>query len=325
MKSLVLLLLLLLCGRAQAHEVRPAYLELNEESPGAFHVLWKIPMMGNLELALRPVFSGPNETLSEPVARQTGSAAIRTWRIRPVDQLRGQTLSIDGLSGTMTDAMVRIQYLDGTVWHKRLSPSAHAIEIPVNPSAGAVIIAYVGMGIEHILIGIDHLLFVLSLLLLSQSIRDLVKTITAFTIAHSMTLSVSALGLIHVPQAPVEAAIALSIVFVSTEILRVRAGQDSLTLPAPWFVAFCFGLLHGFGFAAALAEIGLPEGHIPLALLFFNFGVEMGQLIFIGCVLSVQIITTRTRRFFPSWAGKIPAYLIGSVAMFWMIQRVAAF
>jgi hydrogenase/urease accessory protein HupE len=184
---------------------------------------------------------------------------------------------------------------------------------------------YAMLGVEHILSGIDHLLFVLALLIITRGGRKLVKTVTAFTVAHSITLTLAALGYIHVPQRPVEAVIALSIVFVAAEILRGRQGRVGLTARAPWLVALTFGLMHGLGFASGLSEAGLPDGHIPTALLFFSIGVEAGHFLFIGVLLSLIALARRVKLPAPQWAQLVPPYAIGSVAMFWVIQRIAAF
>lgn len=308
-----------------AHEVRPAYLELREAPPGEFAVLWKTPMRGDLRLALAPEFSGRIETLTPMASRESGGAAVQTWRMKTGEPLRGQSLRIQGLEATMTDALVRVEFADGTTWLRRLTPQTPAATIPAKQSGWSVAGEYLKLGVEHILLGIDHLLFVLALLLITRGAWRLVKTVTAFTVAHSITLALAALGFIHVPQRPVEAVIALSIVFVAAEILRARAGHEGIAARAPWIVAFTFGLLHGFGFAGALAATGLPEGHIPLALLFFNAGVELGQLLFIAAVLSFIGLIRRVQFRLPSWTGLVPPYAIGSVAMFWVIQRVAAF
>jgi hypothetical protein len=319
------LLLAMASVTAFAHEVRPAYLELHEVSASVFHVLWKTPMQGELRLALSPEFSGRTQILTPTATRRTNNAAVQTWEVKALDPLRGQSVRIAGLDGTMTDALVRVEFADGTNWTQRLTPGQPAALIPAHESGLAVAGVYLGLGVEHILRGIDHLLFVLALLIITGGGWKLVKTVTAFTVAHSITLALATLGFVHVPQRPVEAVIALSIVFVAAEILHRRQGRAGITARAPWIVAFTFGLLHGFGFAGALSEIGLPQGQIPLALLFFNLGVEVGQLLFIAAVLSFIAVIRRIRMPFPRWAELVPAYAIGSVAMFWVIQRATAF
>jgi hydrogenase/urease accessory protein HupE len=319
---------------AFAHELRPAYLELREEKSGEFSVLWKTPMRGDLRLALAPEFSGRTENFTPVVTRRTTAAAVQTWRFRTTEPLRGQSLRITGLEGTMTDALVRAEFADGTTWTQRFTPGQSEATIPVRESAPRVSALYLKLGVEHILVGIDHLLFVLALLLITGSGWKLVKTVTAFTVAHSITLGLATLGLVRVPAAPVEAVIALSIVFVAAEIVRARHGQEGLTARAPWIVAFTFGLLHGFGFAGALSEVGLPQGQIPLALLFFNLGVETGQLMFVAVVLAaialgrqaVHRLNPATLRPQLSTALRLaPPYAIGSAAMYWVIQRITAF
>jgi len=225
----------------------------------------------------------------------------------------------------MTDALVRIEFADGATWTQRLTPRAPSAIVPLRQTGVSVAWQYLQLGVEHILLGIDHLLFVLALLLVTAGTAPLVKTITAFTVAHSLTLGLAALGVVHVPSAPVEAVIALSIVFVAAEIVRARRGSPGLASRAPWFIAFAFGLLHGFGFAGALSEIGLPVAHVPTALLFFNCGVEIGQLLFVGCVLGLGRLLRGLRLQVPRVAALSPAHAIGGVAMFWVMQRVAAF
>lgn len=323
--GLVLTLLLFLTVPAAAHEVRPAYLELHETAPGEFALLWKTPMRGEMRLALSVEFSGRTENSSAIARRETDGAAIQTWRMKAIDPLRGQSVRLVGLERTMTDALVRAEFADGTSWTQRLTPQQPAAVIPAGQSGLMVTGLYLKLGVEHILLGIDHLLFVLALLILTHGPWRLVKTITAFTIAHSITLALATLGFVQVPQAPVEAVIALSIVFVATEIVHGRYGREGLAARAPWIVAFAFGLLHGFGFAGALSEVGLPQGQIPVALLFFNLGVEAGQLLFIAAVLSAMAVVRRIRMPLPRWAELVPAYSIGTIAMFWVIQWVAQF
>lgn len=325
MKQMLAALLLLFAAPTWAHELRPAYLELHEGVGNEFQVLWKTPMRGDMRLAISPSFSAKTKALTPITARLTGSAAVQTWRLETLEPLRGQVVSIVGLEGTMTDVLVRIAFTDGTVWSKRLTPTQPAAEIPLQSSGWQVATEYLKLGVEHILLGADHLLFVLALLLITHGGLKLVKTVTAFTIAHSITLGMAAVGLVRVPQLPVEALIALSIAFVATEILHARQGRQVFTVRAPWIVAFIFGLLHGFGFAGVLSEIGFPEGQIPQALLFFNLGVEVGQLLFVAAVLVLIALGRRVKRALPSWVELVPPYAIGSVAMFWVIQRVSAF
>lgn len=308
----------------EAHEVRPAYLDLREDRPGEFSVLWKTPMAGEMRLALNPTFSGPAEVLTPVTARRTGDAVVQTWRLR-ADHLHGQTLRVEGLNVTLTDALVRIGFIDGSTWIQRLTPREPTALIAARPSAWTVAGTYFILGVEHILLGIDHLFFVLALLLLTTGRWQLVKTVTAFTVAHSITLGLATLGIVHLPSKPVEAVIALSIVFVAAEILRARQDQVGLAARMPWIVAFTFGLLHGFGFAGALSELGLPEGQIPVALLFFNLGVEAGQLLFVAGVLALMTLARRIRIARPHWVALVPPYAIGSMAMFWAMQRVAVF
>ncbi len=320
----VLLFLVCLHPVAQAHEMRPAYLDLRATSPDSYRIFWRVPALGNLRMRIDPRFPG-DCTPTERSTRLEGTAFSERWALHCPSGLNGRRLSIDGLPATMTDVLVRIQRPDGTVQTDRLTASAPELSINDSATSLDVMRSYLGLGIEHILLGIDHLLFVLALLILVQGWRRLVATITAFTVAHSITLAAATFGFIRVPQAPVEAVIALSIVFVAVEIIRVRAGRDSLASRQPWVVAFCFGLLHGLGFAGALREIGLPEQSIPLALLFFNLGVEAGQLLFIAVVVGMLKAFANTLQRFPGWSWHLPAYAIGTAASFWMIDRVAGF
>jgi hydrogenase/urease accessory protein HupE len=325
LRFLILCACLLPPTHAFAHEVRPAYLELKEEAPDTFDVLFKTPMLGDARLALNVSFSGRVQIVTPVISRITDNAMVQTWRLAAIEPLAGQEVRIDGLASTMTDTLVRVEFTDGSEWIERLTPGAPRATIPASQSAWAVAVTYLKLGVEHILLGVDHLLFVLALILIARNSRDLIKAITAFTVAHSITLAAAALGFVHVPPKPVEAAIALSIAFVALEIIRARDGESGIAAKAPWLVAFAFGLFHGFGFAGALSEIGLPTGNIPVALLFFNVGVEVGQLLFVAVVLSLAALLRLGRRPLPHWSGLVPPYLIGSVAMFWVIQRVSVF
>jgi hydrogenase/urease accessory protein HupE len=235
--------------------------------------------------------------------------------------LNGGKIAIDGLAATMTDVLVRIERADGAIQVARLTQSVPALVVDASPGRLQVARFYSVLGVEHILTGVDHLLFVLTLIIITRGGWKLVKTVTAFTLSHSITLTAATLGLVHVPQRPVEAVIALSIVFVAAEILRMRRGIKSITISAPWMVAFSFGLIHGLGFAGGLSDAGLPLAHIPTALLFFSLGVESGHFLFIGVVLSLIALVHRARIPFPRWTELVPPYAIGAIAMFWVIQR----
>jgi hydrogenase/urease accessory protein HupE len=298
----------------EAHEVRPGYLAVRQTDAESFDVLWKVPAKGDLRLSLHARLP---EACSELAPRSSyfgGGASAERWSVTCPGGLTGGTIAIDGLSGTMTDVLVRIERSDGTTLVTRLSPAEPSFVVQASPSALHVAGTYLGLGIEHILLGIDHLLFVLALLILVEGRRRLVGTVTAFTIAHSLTLGAATLGFVNVPQTPVEAIIALSIVFVASEIVRARQGSPGLAQRWPWIVAFTFGLLHGFGFAGALTEIGLPA-----------VGVELGQLLFIAAVGVVIVAARYLTLPQPAWAWRVPAYGIGAVAAFWSIERVAGF
>jgi hydrogenase/urease accessory protein HupE len=330
-RALVLLILLAtLAPCAFAHEVRPAYLEMRQTGAETYDVLWKVPGRGeNLRLGLFLELPEGTTNKSEPRATMVNNAYSERWTVQRAGGLTGGTIHIAGLSSTMTDVLVRLERLDGTTQVTRLTPSKPSCVVEATPRATQVAATYLKLGVEHILGGVDHLLFVLALLILVKGTGRLIATVTAFTIAHSLTLAGATLGFIHVPLRPTEAAIALSIVFVATEIIHGRQGRAGLTERFPWIVAFTFGLLHGFGFASALSEVGLPQSAIPVALLFFNVGVEVGQLLFIASVFAVIGLARRVNRRFnlsqPAWAWRVPPYAIGSMAMFWVIQRIAAF
>jgi hydrogenase/urease accessory protein HupE len=326
MKKAILLLGLVLASlSAAAHEVRPGYLELKQAGDMEYSVLWKVPMKGNAVLRLSPVLPESCNQLVPPASRQVAAAMVNEWSVRCDGGLAGKPVAIEGLQHTLTDVLVRITHVGGTTQTVRLTPQSNHFIVSGEPSSFEVIKTYFVLGVEHILLGIDHLLFVFALLLIVQGWKRLVGTITAFTLAHSVTLAAATLGYVHVPQAPVEAVIALSILFLATEIIHGQQGRIGLAQRYPWIVAFIFGLLHGFGFAGALSEIGLPPSDIPLALLFFNVGVEAGQLLFVVAVLLAslaikQLALTSLRR-----AEIAVTYIIGSVAAFWTIERVAAF
>jgi hydrogenase/urease accessory protein HupE len=314
-----------LASASLAHEVRPAYLDLKEESPGTFDVLFKTPMVGDLRLWLGVGFSGQVQSLTPVTSRTTGDALVQTWRIRASEGLAGHDVRIVGLENTISDALLRVEFADGRSWDQRLTPAAPAATVPAAQSGSGVAATYFSLGVEHILLGYDHLLFVLGLFLLTSTLRQLAGAITAFTVAHSVTLAAATLGLVRVPSKPVEAVIALSIAFLAVEIVRARSGKAGMAAQAPWIVAFAFGLLHGLGFAGALSEIGMPSGHIPIALFFFNVGVEAGQLLFVAAAMALAAAVRLAPLRLPPCATLVPTYLIGSLAMAWFVQRVFAF
>jgi hydrogenase/urease accessory protein HupE len=331
---LLLAALLTLAPRGEAHEVRPAFLEIRETAADAYDVLWKVPARGEYRLRLHARL--PKECTGAPTHGSfVGGAFVERWQATCPGGLVGRTVDIEGLSATRTDVLARLERADGTTQTVRLTPEQTSFVVLAAPSALEVSKTYFVLGVEHILLGIDHLLFVLGLLFLVGNWKQLVGTVTAFTVAHSITLAAATLGWVHAPQAPIEAAIALSVMFVAAEILHRAQGRGGLAARAPWVVAFVFGLLHGFGFSGALREVGLPEQDIPLALLFFNVGVEVGQLFFIAAVVLVLSTLTRLLRrpghvergvWHPETLIRVPvAYAIGTMAAFWTVQRVVGF
>lgn len=319
------LVLTVVFQRAEAHEVRPGYLELRQTAAETFDVMWKVPARGDLRLGLYPVLPESCEETAPRREYDVGGAIVQRWTVNCSGTLDGTTITVDGLKGTMTDVLVRIEKLDGTTQTALLKPAAPFVVVAATPNRLGVVAMYVRLGVDHILRGIDHLLFVLALVLIARRTKLLLKTVTAFTVAHSITLGLAALGVVNFRPAPVEAVIALSIVFVAAEIVHSRQGRPGITARAPWLVAFIFGLLHGFGFAGALSEIGLPAGNIPLALLCFNVGVEIGQLMFIAAVLAPWFVFRRLLARLPGWSELVPPYAIGTMAMFWVIERVSGF
>jgi hydrogenase/urease accessory protein HupE len=312
----------------QAHDARPAYLELKETAPGQFSVLWRTPVLAGMRLPVLLQLPAEVKNLREPSVQELTDSLLERRSIDAGSSgLAGKRIEFPGLQLTITDVLVRVQLADGTTTTALVRPSQPWIEIATSPSHFDVARAFILHGVEHIFGGYDHLLFVFGLLLIVRSIRVLIWTITAFTVAHSITLALATLGVVHVPGPPVEAAIALSIMLVATEIVRMRRGEPSLTARWPWVIAFCFGLLHGFGFAGALSEIGLPQGDIPLALFAFNVGVELGQLAFIGIVLATLSLLRKIRvtAGLEKRALHAAPYVIGSLASFWFLQRVVAF
>jgi hydrogenase/urease accessory protein HupE len=320
---LLFLSALVLPPQALAHEIRPAFLQVREIEPQVYDFLWKTPARGDMRLALNVIQPAECANVSDPRATLVDGAVIQRWRARCHDGLVGKDLAIENLPQTLTDAIVRIELIGRSPQTLRLTPDQPSATIPDRQPWTDVAGSYFVLGVEHILLGFDHLLFVLALLILIPDPRRLIGAVTAFTVAHSLTLAGTTFGWVKLPIAPVEATIALSIMFVAVEITRVRAGQESLTARQPWLASFAFGLLHGFGFAGALREIGMPEDAAPLALLFFNLGVEAGQLAFIVAVLVSLWAYRRLAPAPPAWALRAPVYVIGAAAAYWFIERTA--
>ena len=289
-----------------------------------FSTTWKVPARGDYRLAIQPSYPQFCRQIGEAMTAQADSAFIERGHIRCDKPLAGSRILIRGLEATQTDVLVRIEGADRAVETERLTPSQPDFIVPAKPSRLAVLWTYFRLGVEHILTGVDHLLFVLCLVLLVRDVRMLLATVTAFTVAHSITLAAATLGFVSVRSAPVEATIALSIVFLASELLRDPAQRSDITQYYPWLVAFSFGLLHGLGFAGALAEVGLPHGEIPLALFSFNVGVEFGQLAFIATALSEIYLGRLAVRHTPVWAPRVTAYAIGCIASYWVFERLAA-
>ena len=315
---------------ARADEFKPGYLQLTQLDHETYEVLWKIPALDeSTTLKVKPQFPDGTEVLTPVRSTFSRGVTVQRWRVRVAGGLDGKAIVFSQLSETRIDVLARLVRLDDTVQLERILPVNPSFVGRPSPGPLEVVTTYTILGIEHILAGFDHLLFVLALALLVQGTRRLLVTITAFTAAHSLTLAGATLGWVHVPGPPVEASIALSIVFIASEIVHTRRGRSSLTQRYPWVVAFTFGLLHGFGFAGALAEVGLPQSSIPIALLFFNLGVEIGQLLFVGAVLGTIAAGWRAKERLrlspPGWLWRVVPYAIGGLASFWLVERIAAF
>jgi hydrogenase/urease accessory protein HupE len=322
-------LLLLAAGFASqpaAHELQPSSFELRQLTPERYEIIWRAPTYYRKPHPARLQLPENWRPAGEAkVTRLADGALHRRLVDIPPDTVDGAIIRFAGLEATITDVFARFVWLDGTETTAIARPSQPWVEVVAQRSAWQVAWDYTLLGIDHILSGFDHLTFVLALLLIVSGARRLLITVTSFTLAHSITLAAATLGVMWVPGPPIEATIALSILFLASELVKVNRGQFSLTARYPWIVAFVFGLLHGFGFAGALGDIGLPQNEVPLALLMFNIGVEIGQLLFIGVILVLVLALRRLRCEWPAWVRQAPAYGIGGIAAFWLIERVAGF
>ena len=325
-RSLLLLLAAALAlgaaSPASAHETRPGFLELRESDPTTYSLLWKRPTGGEVEIQIAPVVPEGCRLATPDRQQLTPGAVLVRGTLTCEGGLAGKTLRIAGLETTITDVLVRVHHADGRLESHLLKPGNPAVALGAMTTAWQRSASYLRLGIEHILLGIDHLLFVLGLLLIVTGRWTLVKTITAFTIAHSITLAIATLGYASVPVPPLNVAIALSILFLGPEIVRRWRGQTSFTIRHPWVVAFAFGLLHGFGFASGLKTMGLPQAEIPLALLLFNVGVEIGQIFFVGMIVALERAFRTLEIRWPRLVEALPGYAVGSLGAYWTMQRL---
>ena len=333
-----------------AHEVRPAYLELTEVSAGRFEVLWKQPVLADSEpglvrrLPLAPAFPAHCREAGRALPELTAAALLERWTIDCGPAGLGDApIEIAGLPRTLTDVLLRVRFVDGESVDHLLRPEAPRVAVSPEAGGGMAVPAYLRLGVEHLLFGFDHILFVVGLMFLVRRPLQLVQVVTAFTAAHSITLALSTLGVVTLSQRPVEAVIALSILYLAVELAR-GAGRgvwaDSTTgtdgasgaggpgversslARSPWAIAFGFGLLHGFGFAGALADIGLPEQARAMALLLFNVGVEIGQLLIVGVLLALLYGLRVRRAPLPAVAAQAPIVVMGAVSAYWFLERV---
>jgi hydrogenase/urease accessory protein HupE len=323
-RGLLLCLAALVSPSASAHPLAPALLEVEELADGTANVLWKTSNLRLPGASVFPRLPSHCSMAGQPRGAERSNSITTRWKVdcRPTG-LIGQAIGVEGLGTAKTDALVRVKLADGRVVRGVLRAEEPAFTIPERETALQIGGAYLRMGFDHILSGADHLLFVLGLLLLVRGLRPLVLTITAFTLGHSITLSLAALGLTNLPSSLIEVVIALTILVLALELVREEGARESRMRRRPWVMSAVFGLLHGLGFASALREIGLPEHEIPFSLLSFNIGIELGQLFFVFAILALRRLLSGRLRAVPAWISHVPAYTMGSLSTFWIFQRVA--
>jgi len=309
------------CSVAIAHEVRPGFLELTQTAEETYNFLWKKPSGGEVELQIAPVVPAQCRLVVPGAQQLSPGAVVVRGQLSCPGGIAGKTLAIAGLESTITDVLVRVNHADGRLESHLLRPTSASVTFGGDTGLAERALGYVQLGFQHILLGADHLLFVLGLMLIVADRWMLVKTLTAFTVAHSITLALATLGYASAPLLPLNAAIALSILFLGPEIVRAWRGETSFTIRHPWVVAFAFGLLHGFGFASGLSAMGLPKDEIPLALLLFNVGVELGQLAFVLLVVLLERAFRVLEVRWPLPMQRLPGYVVGTLGAFWTIQR----
>lgn len=315
------LLMLVLATSASADELRPGYMEFMQNSGQDWTLVWKSPMKGGFTPHIEPEIPLNCKVQGLPSRSVANGSMVAISTVSCDGQVGGRVIGLKNFDNAQSDVLVRVAPLGRPVQTLRLTPAQPRNVIAAKPDRWQVARTYFVTGIDHIVFGYDHLLFVVALVLLLSGIGTVIKAVTAFTIAHSLTLIGTTLGFFGLPQQPVEIVIALSIMFLAVEILKRKSGERRLSERIPWVVAFVFGLLHGFGFAGALNEIGLPESDVPTALLTFNLGVEAGQLAIV-IVTSGLLALLRTRSAeFQLLAVKTATYAIGIVAGFWLVER----
>jgi hydrogenase/urease accessory protein HupE len=315
---------LLLADAAHAHEARPGFLELRETGAETWSFLWKKPSGGEVEIQIAPVVPEGCRLATPDRQQVTPGAVIVRGTLACPGGIAGKTIVIAGLQATITDVLVRVHHADGRLESHLLRPVSPSVTLGAVTSGLERAVGYLQLGVQHILLGVDHLLFVLGLLLIVSDRWTLVKTITSFTLAHSITLAIATLGYARAPLPPLNAAIALSILFLGPEVARRWRGETSFTIRRPWVVAFAFGLLHGFGFASGLSAMGLPGAEIPLALFLFNVGVELGQVAFVLLVVLLERAFRVLEVRWPRVVERLPGYAVGTLGAYWTIQRTLA-
>jgi hydrogenase/urease accessory protein HupE len=322
--TIIILFCLLVTASAFGHESQPGAVEIREVGPDTYNVIWRAPIYYNKPHPATLELPESWQTIGQPTERRRTDAIIFQRQISTGGgSIDGQVIRFPGLESTITDVFIRLIRSDGSIMTAVSRPSKPWAELRGERPWYLTAKEYLLLGLHHILMGIDHLLFVLGLLLIVKQRMMLVKTITSFTVAHSITLGAATLGFAQVPLPPLNTAIALSILFLGPEIIRAGKGNTSLTISYPWLIAFGFGLLHGFGFASGLSTTGMPKAELPWALLCFNIGVELGQLFFVFLALGLAWSFRTLQISWPRWALQIPGYTVGSLGAYWTIQRAA--
>ena len=319
---LMFFLVIACTGLAGAHESQPGTLEVKQLATDRYDVIWRAPIYYGKPHPARLQLPEDWQNIVQPTERRVADSIVFHRVITAGKKsIEGEIVRFPGLESTITDVFVRLTRLDGTMMTAVVRPTKPYVELRGERSWSVTAGEYIGLGFHHIMLGVDHLLFVLGLLLIVQGRMMLFKTITSFTVAHSITLAIATFGFASIPLPPLNAAVALSILFLGPEIVRSWRGETSLTIQYPWIIAFMFGLLHGFGFASGLSTTGMPSAELPWELLFFNVGVELGQLSFVFMVLWLIRSFRVLEILWPRWAKLAPGYAVGSLGAYWTIQR----